>query len=81
MGGKEGSDMSNIQVTHDTSLDNARSESSLAINQNNPQQIVAGSKKFINYHIYDFTLATSFSADGGLPCTYSGPLALLPGCV
>lgn len=57
--------MSNIQVTHDTSLDNARSESSLVINPNNPQQIVAGSKKFNNYHTYDFTLATAYSADGG----------------
>jgi hypothetical protein len=50
--------MSNIQVTHDTSLDNARSESSLVINSNNTQQIIIGSKKFINYHTYDFTLAT-----------------------
>ncbi len=57
--------MSNIQVTHDTSLDNARSESSLVINPNNTQQIVAGSKKFNNYHTYDFTLATAYSADGG----------------
>src|SRR6266849_6355875 len=57
--------MSNIQVTHDTSLDNARSESSLVINPNNTQQIVAGSKKFINYHTYDFTLATAYSTDGG----------------
>jgi hypothetical protein len=57
--------MRNIQVTHDTSLDNARSESSLVINPNNPQQIVAGSKKFNNYHTYDFTLATAYSTDGG----------------
>src|SRR5260370_8776040 len=57
--------MSNIQVTHDTSLDNARSDSSLVINPNNTQQIVAGSKKFINYHTYDFTLATAYSTDGG----------------
>ncbi|HEU5409221.1 MAG TPA: sialidase family protein, partial [Nitrospira sp.] len=71
--------MSNIQVTHDTSLDNARSESSLAINPNNTQQIVAGSKKFINYHTYDFTLATSYSIDGGLHWNDSAPFALLPG--
>jgi hypothetical protein len=57
--------MSNIQVTHDTSVDNARSESSLVINPNNTQQIVAGSKKFNNYHTYDFTLATTYSTDGG----------------
>src|SRR6266567_2020850 len=71
--------MSNIQVTHDRDLNNARSESSLAINPNNPQQIVAGSKKFINYHTYDFTLATSFSTDGGLHLNDSAPFALLPG--
>jgi hypothetical protein len=77
--GKEGAGMSNIQVTHDTSLDNARSESSLAINPNNSQQIVTGSKKFINYHTYDFTLATSFSTDGGLHWNDSAPLPLLRG--
>ena len=71
--------MSNIQVTHDTSLDNARSESSLVINPNNTQQIVGGSKKFINYHNYDFTLATSYSTDGGLHWNDSAPFALLPG--
>jgi len=71
--------MPNIQVTDDTSLNNARSESSLAINLNNPQQIVAGSKKFINYHTYDFTLATSYSTDGGLHWNDSATLALLPG--
>jgi hypothetical protein len=37
--------MSNIQVTHDTSLDNARSESSLVVNSNNTQKIIIGSKK------------------------------------
>src|SRR4029079_1678345 len=30
-----------------------------------PLQIVAGSKKFNNFQTYDFTLATSFSSDGG----------------
>jgi hypothetical protein len=58
--------MSNIRVTHDTSLNNARSESSILINPNNPQQIVAGSKKFKDIHNYDFTLATAYSTDGGL---------------
>jgi hypothetical protein len=57
--------MSNIRVTHDTDPNNARSESNIAINPNNPMQIVAGSKKFINYQTYDFTLATAYSTDGG----------------
>jgi len=50
--------MDNIQVT--PNLNNARSESSLAINPNNPLQIVGALKKFINIKTYDFTLATSF---------------------
>lgn len=58
--------MSNIRVTYDTNLNNARSESNIVINPNNPQQIVAGSKKFKDIHNYDFTLATAYSTDGGL---------------
>lgn len=58
--------MSNIQVTHDKDLNNARSESAILINPNDPNQIVAASKKFKNIHTYDFTLATSYSVDGGL---------------
>ena len=57
--------MSNIQVTHDTNLNHARSESAIVVNPNNPLQIVAGSKRFNNIQTYDFTLATSFSTDGG----------------
>jgi hypothetical protein len=71
--------MSNIQVTHDTSLDNARSESSLVINPNNTQQIVAGSKRFNNYHTYDFTLATAYSTDGGQTWADSSVLNLPTG--
>ena len=70
--------MSNTQVTFDTSLENARSESSLAINPNNPLQIVGASKKFKNIKTYDFTLATAFSTDGGLTWKASADLALLP---
>lgn len=57
--------MANIQVTFDSDSNNARSESAILINPNNPQQIVAASKKFKNIHTYDFTLATEFSTDGG----------------
>jgi hypothetical protein len=70
--------MSNTQVTFDTSLDNARSESSLSINPNNPLQIVGASKKFKNIKTYDFTLATAFSTDGGVSWKPSAALALLP---
>ena len=57
--------MHNIQVTQDTKLNNARSESSIVVNPNNPKQIVAGSKKFRNIQTYDFTLATEYSHDSG----------------
>jgi hypothetical protein len=57
--------MSNIQVTHDSDLNNARSESAIVVNSNNPLQMVAASKKFRNIQTYDFTLATSYSNDGG----------------
>ena len=57
--------MTNIRVTYDSNPNNARSESSIVINQNNPDQIVCGSKKFKDIHNYDFTLATQYSTDGG----------------
>src|SRR5689334_16862970 len=71
--------MSNIQVTHDVNPNNARSESAIVINPNNPLQIVSASKRFNNIHTYDFTLATSFSADGGNTWQDSAAFALPPG--
>lgn len=68
--------MSNIQVTHDTDRNNARSESSIVVNPNNPMQIVCGSKKFRDIHKYDFTLATQYSIDGGLSWHESAALPL-----
>jgi hypothetical protein len=40
--------MANIQVTHSAGPNNARSESSVAVNPQNPQQIVSASKKFLS---------------------------------
>src|SRR5579859_7850662 len=71
--------MQNVQVSFDTSTNNARSESSVAINPNNPNQIVAASKKFANIHTYDFTLATEYSTDGGQTWQASPALALPAG--
>ena len=71
--------MANIQVTHDSDANNARSESSLVINPNNPSQIVAASKKFNNIHTYDFTLATQYSTDGGQSWQDSPAFALPTG--
>src|SRR5215467_885487 len=71
--------MQNVQVTYDTSPNNARSECSIAINPNNPHQIVAASKKFNNIHTYDFTLATEYSTDGGKTWHASPALGLPKG--
>jgi hypothetical protein len=71
--------MQNVQVTYDTSTNNARSESSVAINPNNPDQIVAASKKFADIQTYDFTLATEYSTDGGNTWQASPELALPEG--
>ena len=68
--------MSNIQVTHVTDMNNARSESAIAINPNNPMQIVSASKSFQDIHQYIFTLETQFSADGGVTWQKSAALAL-----
>jgi hypothetical protein len=71
--------MSNIQVTNDANPANARSESAVLINPNNPPQIVSSSKKFRNLHTYDFTLATSYSSDGGKTWNDSSDLAFPAG--
>jgi hypothetical protein len=71
--------MQNVQATYDTSTNNARSESSIAINPNNPDQIVAASKKFADIQTYDFTLATEYSTDGGQTWQASPDLALPAG--
>jgi hypothetical protein len=76
---QQGEAMSNIQVSHDLDPSNARSESAVLINPNNPQQIVASSKKFRNLHTYDFTLATAYSSDGGKTWSDSSDLAFPPG--
>ena len=70
--------MSNIQVTHDSNPNNARSESAILINPNNPLQIVAASKKFKDIHTYDFTLATAYSTDGGRTWHDSADFVLPP---
>jgi hypothetical protein len=68
--------MANIQVTHDNNANHARSESFIAINPNNPLQVVSASKKFFNIETYSFTLATEYSGDGGRTWADSAPLTL-----
>jgi hypothetical protein len=68
--------VANIQVTHDMNVNNARSESSVVVNPNNPSQVVSASKKFNDIHTYDFTLATEYSSDGGKTWHDSAALAM-----
>ncbi|MGE5182377.1 MAG: sialidase family protein [Acidobacteriota bacterium] len=63
------------------SPNNARSESSIVIDPKNPLHMVAGSKEFTDPANYVFTLATSYSVDGGHTWSPSGPLQLLSGWV
>jgi hypothetical protein len=67
--------MSNIQVTHGTSLNDARSESVVLINPNNPLQVVGASRKCKDIAAYDFTVAAVYSTDGGATWHDSAPLA------
>ncbi|MEY2547597.1 MAG: hypothetical protein QOD64_179, partial [Verrucomicrobiota bacterium] len=71
--------MPNIRITTSASSNNARSESAVLINPNNPQQIVASSKRFNDIHNYDFTLATSYSSDGGRSWSESAALGFPAG--
>jgi hypothetical protein len=71
--------MANTQVTHSAGPNNARSESSVAINPKDPKQLVSASKKFHNILTYDFTLATEYSHDGGHTWMDSAALALPAG--
>jgi BNR/Asp-box repeat len=70
--------LANTQVTFDSSTSNARSESNIAINPNNPLQIVSSSKKFANIETYNFTLATEYSTDGG-QTWHDSPALATPG--
>src|SRR5947199_3397387 len=71
--------MSNTQVTFNVNPANARSESSIAINPNNSNEMVAGSKKFFNPMTYSFTLATSWSNNGGKSWQPAADIPLLAG--
>lgn len=66
--------MSNIQVTHGASLNDARSESVILINPKNPQQIVGASRKCKDINAYDFTVAAVYSMNGGITWHDSEPL-------
>jgi hypothetical protein len=70
--------MANIQATSGTGVNDARSESCIAIDPNDSQRMVAASKKFRDIHNYDFTIATVYSIDGGETWHPSEDVPLLP---
>jgi hypothetical protein len=56
----------NVQVTNEAKLDNARSESSLMVNPRNPLNMVGASKRFTTLTAaYQFTLRAYATHDGG----------------
>lgn len=73
-----GSSSFNRRVTFSKSPDNARSESSIAINPRNPYNIVAASKRFTNPSKYEFSLAVYTTFDGGHTWTETADLELPP---
>jgi hypothetical protein len=54
-----------VQVSHSANTNQARAESDIAANPNNPLQIVGASKKFRDINTYDFWVAVYSSSDGG----------------
>src|SRR5260370_27141027 len=55
----------NRRVTCDTNLENARSESDIAVNPLNPYNMVGSSKRFTNITDYAFSLAAYATFDAG----------------
>lgn len=68
--------MPNSQITHGQSPAQARSECFVAINPLNDSQAVVASKRFRDPHTYDFTLASSYTQDGGASWHDSADLTL-----
>ncbi len=61
-----------VRVTH-SNANQSRSESTVAVNPLNKNNMICGSKKFIDPHKYHFTISTSYSMDGGATWTESQP--------
>jgi hypothetical protein len=67
----------NIQVSVDSSPNNDRSESWLAVNPLNQNNMVGSSKRFVNPATYDFSLSAYATFDGGYSWIEAPPLGLL----
>jgi hypothetical protein len=71
----------NRRVTCSSSPLNARSESALVINPQNPYNIVATSKKFTVPSSYKFSLAAYYTCDGGTSWIEAPALTLQQGWI
>jgi hypothetical protein len=69
----------NIEVTFDTSPNNARSECVLEANPRNSYNMVGASKRFTNPSAYEFSLAAYTTFDAGDTWIEAPPLSLLSG--
>lgn len=65
-------DGNDVQITS-SATNESRSESVVAVNPTNSQNLICASKKFIDPHKYHFTISTAFSIDGGQTWTESQP--------
>jgi hypothetical protein len=68
----------NVEVTFDSNPKNDRSESSIAANPTDPQNLVGASKKFTDPTTYQFSLAAVYSIDGGQTWSLGDNLQLPP---
>src|SRR5262249_9567786 len=66
------SDGLDTQVTS-SNASQSRSESVVAVNPTNPQNLICASKRFIDPLTYHFTISTSHSFNGGQNWTESTP--------
>ncbi|MBI1744422.1 exo-alpha-sialidase [Candidatus Acetothermia bacterium] len=69
----------NRRVTCSPDPHNDRSESALAVNPNNPYNMVGSSKRFTDPHTYAFALAAYYTFDGGQSWNESPQPSLLVG--
>ena len=68
-----------FRATHHANLNEDRSESSIAVNPQNSDNLIGVSKLFTDIHKYKFTVGAIFTTSGGLSWQNSAPLKLLPG--
>jgi len=65
-------DSNDVQITS-SATNESRSESVVAVNPTNSQNLICASKKFIDPHKYHFTISTAYSIDGGQTWIESQP--------